>query len=76
VRYDYLKADGYGKVRIDARHYYSTRPEYAGREVLVAIRAHSIDILDDHKRLVVRIVASMGNGEVTVAITAPRSPSL
>jgi transposase len=54
VRYDYLKADGYGKVRIDSRHYYSTSPEYAGQEVLVAIRAHSIDILDDHKRLVVR----------------------
>lgn len=54
VRYDYLKADGYGKVRIDSRHYYSTSPEYAGQEVLVAIRAHSIDILDDHKRLIVR----------------------
>ncbi|WP_439645366.1 Mu transposase domain-containing protein, partial [Geotalea toluenoxydans] len=37
-----------------SRHYYSTSPEYAGQEVLVAIRAHSIDILDDHKRLVVR----------------------
>ena len=44
VRYEYLKADGYGKVRIDARHYYSTCPEYAGQEVLVAIRAHTIDI--------------------------------
>jgi hypothetical protein len=54
VRYDYLKADGYGKVRIDSRHYYSTSPEYAGREMLVAIRAHSIDILDDHKHLIVR----------------------
>ena len=54
VRYEYLKTDGYGKVRIDSRHYYSTSPAYAGQEVLVAIRAHSIDILDDHKRLVVR----------------------
>lgn len=40
-RYEYLKADGYGKVRIDARHFYSTRPEYAGQEMLVAIRAHT-----------------------------------
>lgn len=54
VRYDYLKADGYGKVRIDSRHYYSTSPEYAGQEMLVAIRAHSIDIVDEHKRLIVR----------------------
>jgi transposase len=54
VRYEYLKTDGYGKVRIDARHYYSTSPASAGREVLVAIRAHTIDILDEHNHLVVR----------------------
>lgn len=46
VRYEYLKADGYGKVRVDAKHYYSTSPENAGQEVLVAIRAHTIDIID------------------------------
>jgi len=46
VRYEYLKADGYGKVRVDARHYYSTCPENAGQEVLVAIRAHTVEILD------------------------------
>ncbi len=53
-RYEYLKTDGYGKVHLDARHHYSTRPEYAGQEVLVAIRAHTIDILDEHKQLVVQ----------------------
>jgi len=52
-RYEYLKADGYGKVRIDAHHFYSTRPEYAGQEVLVAIRAHTVDILDENKRVLV-----------------------
>jgi hypothetical protein len=50
VRYDYLKADGYGKIRLDANHYYSTRPEYAGQEVLVAIRAHTVDIYDQKSR--------------------------
>lgn len=54
VRYEYLKADGYGKVTIDARHHYSTCPEYGGQEVLVAIRAHTIDILDKDKQLLVR----------------------
>jgi len=54
VRYEYLKADGYGKVTIDARHHYSTCPEYAGQEVLVAIRAHTVDILDTNKLLLVR----------------------
>jgi transposase len=52
-RYEYLKTDGYGKIHLDGRHYYSTRPEYARQEVLVAVRAHTIDILDDQKRIVV-----------------------
>jgi len=59
-RYEYLKSDGYGKVHLDGRHHYSTRPEYAGQEILVAIRAHSIDILDEHKRLVVQHVRQYG----------------
>ena len=53
-RYEYLKADGYGKIRLDAKHFYSTKPEYAGQEVLVAIRAHTIDILGKDKKLLVR----------------------
>ena len=53
-RYQYLKTDGYGKVHLDGRHHYSTRPEYGGQEVLVAIRAHTIDILDEHKQVVVQ----------------------
>jgi transposase len=59
-RYEYLKTDGYGKVHLDARHHYSTRPEYARQEVLVAIRAHTIDILDEHKQLVVQHTRQYG----------------
>ncbi len=59
-RYEYLKADGYGKVHIDARHYYSTRPEYAGGEVLVAIRAHTVDILDEAKQVVAQHTRQYG----------------
>jgi len=53
-RYQYLKADGYGKVRVDGHHFYSSSPEYAGREVLVVIRAHTVDVLDEDRQLVVR----------------------
>jgi transposase len=61
VRYEYVKADGYGKVRIDARHYYSTQPENAGQEVLVAIRAHTIDIHDkETKRVLVKHCRNYG----------------
>jgi hypothetical protein len=52
-RYEYLKTDGYGKIHLDSRHHYSTRPEYARQEVLVAIRAHTIDILDEQKQVLV-----------------------
>ncbi len=45
-RYLCVKCDGYGKVRLDDRHYYSTRPENAGNQVWVALRAHTVDILD------------------------------
>jgi len=52
-RYEYLKTDGYGKIHLDARHHYSTQPEYARQEVLVVVRAHTIDILDEQKRVLV-----------------------
>ncbi len=59
-RYEYRKTDGYGKIHLDAHHHYSTQPEYADREVLVAIRAHVIEILDENKQLVVRHTRQYG----------------
>jgi hypothetical protein len=53
-RYVYIKADGYGKVRVDDRHYYSTSPECGNCEVLVGIRAHTVDILTEGLHLLVR----------------------
>ena len=44
-RYEYARADGYGKVCLDGKHYYSTTPEWAGQSVLIGVRAHNIDIL-------------------------------
>ena len=46
-RYEWLAADGYGKVCLDGKHYDSTRPEYARQKVLVGIRAHWVDILTE-----------------------------
>ena len=57
-RYEWLKADGYGKVCMDGKHFYSTRPENANQKVLVGIHAHTVDILTEggqvittHKRV-------------------------
>lgn len=53
-RYDYFKGDGYGKVCIDGKHHYSTRPENRNEDVLVGIRAHYVDILNGDGSILVR----------------------
>ena len=59
-RYVYKKANGYGKVQIDGNHHYSTTPENGGKEVLVGIRAHTIDIYDESKQILVRHTRKFG----------------
>jgi hypothetical protein len=51
-RYEWLQADGYGKVCLDGKHYYSTKPEFARRKVLAGIRAHQVDILTEGGQIV------------------------
>jgi transposase len=50
-RFLYTTADSYGKVRLDAHHFYSTCPELGGTEVLVGIKAHSVAIYDERGSL-------------------------
>lgn len=52
-RFMYVTADSYGKVRLDARHFYSTCPEFGETEVLVGVKAHTIEIYDERGSLVV-----------------------
>jgi transposase len=44
-RYTRVKADGYGKFLIDGKHFYSSSPEWAGRELVVRIGAHTVEPL-------------------------------
>ena len=53
-RYEFYKADGYGKIACDGKHFYSTKPENHGQKVMVGIRAHYIDILNPDGSLLVR----------------------
>jgi transposase len=46
-RYEWLKADGYGKICLDGKHFYSTKPENSWQQVLVGIYADHIDILKE-----------------------------
>jgi transposase len=43
-RFENVSADGYGKVRLDDRHYYATSTEYGGQQVLVGLKAHTVEI--------------------------------
>ena len=54
IRYETPKADGFGNICMDGKHYYSTKPENHNKRVLVGIRAHYIDILEDSGKLLVR----------------------
>lgn len=53
-RYAYFKADGYGKITVDGKHHYSTRPEYHGQQVLAGMKAHVIEILNPDGSILVR----------------------
>lgn len=46
-RYEWIQADGYGKICIDGKHFYSTKPENAHQNVLIGIHAHTIDVLTE-----------------------------
>lgn len=44
-RYVRAKTDGYGKFLIDGKHFYSSSPDFAEKEIVVRITAHSIEPL-------------------------------
>ena len=66
-RYEWLQADGYGKVCMDGKHFYSTAPENAHRKVLTGIRAHTIDILTDGGQLMTSHRRMFGEGRTDVS---------
>ena len=71
-RYEWLKADGYCKVCMDGKHFYSTRPENANKQVLVGIRAHTVDILTDGGQVITTHRRAYGDNRTDSAITVPR----
>lgn len=60
-RYETRRADGYGKICLDGRHFYSTKPENHNRSVMVGIRAHYIDILEPDGKVLVRHMRQYGD---------------
>lgn len=60
-RYETYRADGYGKICIDGKHHYSTRPENHHKKVMVGIRAHYIDVLEPDGSVLVRHMREYGD---------------
>ncbi len=60
-RYETCRADGYGNICLDGRHFYSTKPENHNKRVMIGIRAHYIDILEPDGELLVRHMRQYGN---------------
>ena len=66
-RYEWMNADGYGKICMDGKHFYSTAPENAKQKVLVGIRAHTVDILTDDGQLLTSHRRMFGEGRTDVS---------
>ncbi len=52
-RYEFAKADNYGKVKFDTK-IYSSSPNLAKKQVMVKVGAYDVEILDDNSNLIVR----------------------
>jgi len=52
VRYERPKADKKGKVRLDGRHWYSSDPSLADRELVAAMRATTVTLYTSGGELV------------------------
>lgn len=66
-RYEWQKADGYGKVCMDGKHFYSTMPENAHQKVLVGIHAHTIDILTEEGQVITTHRRAFGEGRTDIS---------
>lgn len=52
-RYEFAKADNYGKIKFDTK-VYSTSPNMANKQVMVKAGAYDLEILDDNSNLIIR----------------------
>ena len=61
VRYESKNADSYGKICLEGKHFYSSLPELRRQEILVGIRAHTIELFDMEGRPVATHERRFGN---------------
>jgi len=74
-RYTRVKTDGYGKFLIDGKHFYSSSPEWAGRELVVRIGAHTVEPLSPNGEAIsthIRMFGKQRTDNVDVRTTLSR----
>jgi transposase len=52
VRFKSVNTDGYGKFCLDGKHWYSSAPEHANKELVVGIKAEIIDVYQKNGELI------------------------
>lgn len=53
IRLEVVRTDGYGKFCLNGKHWYSSSPDFALRELVVAIGAHRVEALEKSGNLIV-----------------------
>jgi len=76
LRYERPRANKQGKVTVDGPHHYSTSPEFAGREVIVAIGALDIEVYDTSGTFVCKHARAYGNAPTDTSDPASQLPIL
>lgn len=76
VEYRRAKADKKGKVRADGRHWYSTAPEYAGREMVVGLWATRVTVADAAGTVVAEHERAYGKAPTDTTDPASQLPLL
>lgn len=68
-RYERIKTDGYGKFCLEGKHWYSSAPEMAEKELVIRIGAHYVEPLDQYGEPITKHRRRFGNNR-TDAIDA------
>lgn len=65
--YKQFKADGYGKICIDGKHYYSTKPQNRNQKIWVGLMAHYVEIYNHDRSVLIRHKRMYGNDRTDVS---------
>lgn len=61
VRYEFRRTDKYSRICLAQKHLYSTAPEYSREEVIVAIRALTVEILNEKHQVIAKHKRAYGD---------------